>query len=80
MKKSLPIPITIIIVVCVVGLMGFVGFKVMTGPPEFVAPKMSKQIPRYIYNGMSPAQQQKMQQDGYTVGDATPPAQPVPAH
>jgi hypothetical protein len=79
MKHSIPTPVTVtVIVVAVVGI-ALVLLKLANGPPEFAAPagQNTKVIPKYIFQGMSPAMQKKMQADGYTVSDSTPQGQPT---
>jgi len=78
MKQNLPLPAIIGAIVVAVVVAGF--FIMRSGSTqEFPAPKTEKVIPRYVWDTMDPAMQEKMKSQGYEVGDVTPQGQPQAA-
>ncbi|MDX2064857.1 MAG: hypothetical protein SFX74_03840 [Fimbriimonadaceae bacterium] len=71
MKKPIPVPAIIGAVVVVLAVVGYF-FTRQDGGAEFPKPKTSNVIPRYVWDGMSPAMQKQMKDQGYTVGDVKP--------
>jgi hypothetical protein len=68
MKKEIPMPVIVAAIVLIVAVGGF--FLLRAGnTQEFAPPKVEQTIPKYIFDQMSKADQDKMLADGIKVTD-----------
>ncbi|MCU0316512.1 MAG: hypothetical protein MUC92_07965 [Fimbriimonadaceae bacterium] len=67
MKKEIPVPLIVLIVLACVALAGFFIFRGTAGPPEFESAATPKRIPEHIFNSYSPADQQRLKEEGYEI-------------
>ncbi len=78
MKKALPMPLILGAVALAAIVAAVVLFRGVAGPQEFAAPPSSMTIPKYIFDKLPPAQQDKMRAQGYKVTEGAAPSSTQP--